>query len=400
MFPPGKVTISAVVLFLGGCATAPRLHQAQVPDWESEDSVLAREAAQTSPLPEVARGSIASPPPALNETEGSFETWIPIVGWCKDNDLPAPSRLSAAPLSGYALSGAEGVLIFDTGSKLAHWGGLELWLGFAPQLIGGEPFVHWLDLRKTIQPLVASRALAPVKASPVVVIDAGHGGVDSGARSVVGNAYEKDFTLDWAQRLERVLSAAGWQALLTRSNDVDMGLSNRVTYAVAHQADLFLSLHFNSAGTSQTQAGLETYCLTPTGLPSSVTRGYADDTALSFANNAFDTENLQLALRVHQALLEVNGHRDRGVRRARFPTVLRGQQCPAILVEGGYLSNPDEARQIADAAYRQKLAEAVAAALLGKTEVRSAGEIQSLKPEVRGPPGGASSTSSPPNAQP
>jgi hypothetical protein len=63
-------------------------------------------------------------------------------------------------------------------------------------------------------------------------------------------------------------------------------------------------------------------------------------------------------------VLSVNGHADRGVRRARFLGVLQGQNRPAVLVEGGYLSNPQEAQRIADPAYRQRLAEALAKALL------------------------------------
>ena len=98
-------------------------------------------------------------------------------------------------------------------------------------------------------------------------------------------------------------------------------------------------------------------------MASSVTRGYADDPALAFPNNAFDAENLQFACWVHRALLQAGGQRDRGVRRARYLGVLRGQNRPAILVEGGYLSNPREARRIADPRYRQKLAEALASAL-------------------------------------
>jgi len=150
---------------------------------------------------------------------------------------------------------------------------------------------------------------------------------------------------------------------LTRTGDHEMTLSNRVSFAAEHHADVFLSLHFNSAGTNQTQAGLETYCLTPTGMPSTITRGYVDDMEVEFPNNAFDAQNLQLALRLHRTLLEVNGISDRGVRRARFLGVLRGQQRPAILIEGGYLSNPREARLIAQAEYRQKLAQAIALAL-------------------------------------
>jgi N-acetylmuramoyl-L-alanine amidase len=136
-----------------------------------------------------------------------------------------------------------------------------------------------------------------------------------------------------------------------------------VAFAQEHQADLFLSLHFNSSAPNDSQAGLETYCLTPTGMPSTVTREFEDDPAEVLPNNAFDVQNLQLALSVHQALLRVNGHRDRGVRRARFLGVLRGQQRPAVLIEGGYLSNPQEARLIAEPQYRQKLADAVAQGL-------------------------------------
>jgi N-acetylmuramoyl-L-alanine amidase len=106
-------------------------------------------------------------------------------------------------------------------------------------------------------------------------------------------------------------------------------------------------------------------------MPSTITRGYHDDLALAFPNNAFDAENLRVALQVHRALLQVNGRHDRGVRRARYLSVLRGQNRPAILIEGGYLSNPLEARRIADPAYRQKLAEAVAGALAERSKVQS-----------------------------
>jgi N-acetylmuramoyl-L-alanine amidase len=371
VFSPGKAPLVAVVLLLAGCATGPRANRGQVSDWESDDSAVARESNSAPAAPLVPLAPMANAGPVSAPADAPLETWISVPDWCKDNGLAAPSRLSVAPVSTYALNGPDGILTLAVGSKLAHWDGLELWLGFAPQLIGGQPCVHWLDLRKTIQPLFAARNPARLKTDSVIVIDPGHGGTDSGTKSVLANGYEKEFTLDWARRLERVLAAEGWQVLLTRNSDADLALSNRVAFAETHKADLFVSLHFNSSAPNQEQAGLETYCLTPPGLPSSMTRGYGDDLALTFANNAFDTENIQLALRVHQALLGVNGHHDRGVRRARFPAVLRGQQCPAILIEGGYLSNPREARQIADPAYRQKLAEAVAAALREKSEVRS-----------------------------
>jgi N-acetylmuramoyl-L-alanine amidase len=243
---------------------------------------------------------------------------------------------------------------------VARWNGLELRLGFAPQQINYQPCVHSLDLDKTIQPLLG-RPL--VLASRTVVLDPGHGGTDSGTRSVLGGAHEKDYTLDWALRVRKLLLDQGWNVLLTRTTDVDVALSNRVAFATERHAALFVSLHFNSAAPNQSESGLETYCLTPAGMASSLLRDASEDISQSFPNNAFDAENIAFGVRVHRSLLQVNGQQDRGVRRARFLTVLRGQQCPAVLVEGGYLSNPQEARQIADPAHRQKLAEAIARAL-------------------------------------
>jgi N-acetylmuramoyl-L-alanine amidase len=267
------------------------------------------------------------------------------------------------------LGTGNGVFAFRVGSLLAHWEGLELRLAFAPQIQDGQPYLHALDLKKTVQPLVLGTPMSFLRTNLTIVIDPGHGGTDSGTKSVLGYQYEKEFTLDWARRLAFLLATNGWRVYLTRTGDTDLALSNRIAFAETHKAGVFVSLHFNSSAPNEQQAGLETYCLTPSGMPSAVTRGYGDDLGLAFPNNAFDPQNLQLALRVHRALLQVNGRHDRGVRRARFLGVLRGQRCPAVLVEGGYLSNPQEARRIADPAYRQKLAEAVAQALVEKPEL-------------------------------
>jgi N-acetylmuramoyl-L-alanine amidase len=81
------------------------------------------------------------------------------------------------------------------------------------------------------------------------------------------------------------------------------------------------------------------------------------------SSDDFDFQNLQLAVKLQGALLHAAGMEDRGVRHVRYIEVLRGQKCPAILIEGGYLSSPHEAKRIEDPAFRQKLAETVAAAL-------------------------------------
>lgn len=358
-----------LAIVLAGCATGPRENATQPPNWESEDVVTA----PMTPIPPVAPPALAPvlPPPPTAPMNQPAETWITLSHWCKANGLAAPCLVGQAPGPAYALSTTGGVFVLRVGSQVAHWDGLEVRLGFAPLILSGQPCVHALDLKKTLEPLVAGSYLGFMKTNPTIVIDPGHGGQDSGTTSVLGYRYEKDFTLDWARRLRSLLATNGWQVFLTRDSDTDLSVARRIAFAEAHKADIFLSLHFNSSAPNDQQAGLETYCLTPTGMPSTITRGYNDDAALAFTNNTFDAQNLLLALQVHRALLQVNGRHDRGLRRARYLGVLRGQNRPAILVEGGYLSNPQEARLIADPAYRERLAEAVAKALALKSQVQS-----------------------------
>jgi len=308
---------------------------------------------------------VLAPQPALSVPA---TTWSSLNRWAVEHHTGRPHPLAASPVVSYALGSKQGVLVVEIGSRDATWNGTGLHLGFAPEMIDGEVFVHSLDLEKNFAPLLCDAPALP-EADRVIVIDPGHGGREGGTLSVLDGQPEKTFTLDWARRLAPLLEAKGWHVLLTRTNDADMAVTNRVTFAVAHHADLFISLHFNSAAPDRKQAGLETYCLTPTGMPSTLTRGYDDDVSLAFANNAFDAENLEYAVQLHRALLGVIGA-DRGIRHARFLGVLRGQNRPAVLVEGGYLSNPDEARRIADPAYRQRLAEALAAALAGRPVAR------------------------------
>ena len=357
-----------LVVALAGCATGPGGNGTQASNWERDVVVPAPVAPIALAVP-LAPVPVITPPAPSIPTNQPAETWISLSRWCKANGLAAPSLVGQAPAIAYALSTPGGGLVLHPGSQVAYWDGLDVRLGFAPQMMSGQPYVHALDVKKTLEPLARSSGMSFVKTNPTIVIDPGHGGHDSGTKSILGYQYEKDFTLDWARRLAALLATNGWQVFLTRNSDIDMSLSNRIAFAEAHKADVFLSLHFNSAAPNNQQVGLETYSLTPSGMPSTITRGYHDDLALAFPNNAFDAENLRVALQVHRALLQVNGRHDRGVRRARYLSVLRGQNRPAILIEGGYLSNPFEARRIADPAYRQKLAEAVAAAL-GKPEVR------------------------------
>jgi N-acetylmuramoyl-L-alanine amidase len=366
----------AVILFCGallvlaGCATAP--NEPVPPDWSGTNEV---QRVQNPPpwktIPPVATTNLPPvihtnpPPPATNNFKppaAPVYTWTSLNRWAAAAKITPPRLLAKSPLTTYAVSSGRGILVLALGTREATWNGMTLHLGFAPEMIDGEIFVHGLDLQKNLAPLLCDPPLS-FGTNRVVVIDPGHGGINAGTISVVDRRPEKEFTLDWARRLKPLLEADGWHVFLTRTNDTDIALSNRVTVAENHHADLFISLHFNSLAPDQKPVGLETFCLTPAGMPSTLTRGFPDLLVQSFPNNNFDAQNLQLAERLHRALLHATGLEDRGLSHARFIGVLRGQRRPSVLVEAGFLSNPHEAKRIEDPDFRQKLAEAVAGAL-------------------------------------
>ncbi|MDB6034596.1 MAG: hypothetical protein JWM16_4934 [Verrucomicrobiales bacterium] len=289
-------------------------------------------------------------------------TWLSLDAWGQYNRLGKPSLVNGAPSPMYQFQTTNGTILLKMGSRIARCNGLECWLGYAPQMIKGVPYIYALDALKSFQALLNARSLRPGNAR-IVVIDPGHGGKDSGSRNSFSTRWEKEYTLDWALRLRTLLVEKGWKVVMTRTNDVDVPLPERVQAAERAKADLFISLHFNSGLPNKELAGIETYCLTPAGLPSNLVRTYDDDPKALFPNNAFDEQNYQVAYKLHRSLMETSGALDRGLRRARFMSVLRGQNRPAVLIEGGYLSNPNEAKKIAAAAYRQHLAEGVAQGL-------------------------------------
>ncbi len=297
--------------------------------------------------------------PALPSGVLPFSVWAPVLSL---GDMRVTKR--AYPQT-FEVKNEASLAAFTIGHPYARWNGLNVALGFAPVLLKGELALHSLDLSKNLYPLFHGRLVLPT-GRRILVLDPGHGGRDAGSRCVGRNTWEKELTLDWARRIEKRLAGSGWQVVLTRPDDRDLSLLDRVAIADHHQADLFISLHFNSfvgGPAGQQESGLETYSLTPVGLPSSLKRGFEDDSRKVFANNRFDTENLILAARLHASLLNATGRKDRGLRRARFMTVLREQRRPAALLEGGFLSNPAEMALILQPEFREKMAEAVCQAL-------------------------------------
>ncbi|MBI5384530.1 MAG: N-acetylmuramoyl-L-alanine amidase [Verrucomicrobia bacterium] len=339
---------------------------------ESKPFAVSSQTVDTNALLAVPPSAVARPPTPTNPPSPNLQSairnlqspvapstaWVPLANWCVANNLGQPQKIGA---NQFAAATRGGALVVQAGSQVARWEGTQLWLGYAPRVSKGQALLHWLDIQKTLDPLLHRSAPAP-KPGRVLVLDAGHGGADSGTHGTA-RQLEKHFTLDWALRAEPLLRSNGWTVFLTRTVDQDVPLTNRLALADRVGADLFLSLHFNGLAAQARHSGIETFCLTPAGMPSSVTRGYEDDPRQEFPNNAYDRENLQVAFRLHREVLTATRAADGAVRRARFMGVLRGQRRPAVLIEGGFLSNPEEARRISTAAYRQKLAEALARAL-------------------------------------
>ena len=359
--------LALLPLWIAGCRTAP---QKAIPLTVTEltDAIpMAPPAPLVLPPAPLPQPPLETPKPIENFPRPSWptnwvNTWIPLESWGKFNGLGRPLQTSSTPAPTYEFHTTNGKVVIKMGSRIAKHDGLDYWLGHTPQLIKGTPHIHALDAQKSLQPLI-SLPSHRYKIGRSVVIDPGHGGKDSGTKSVLKNEFEKTFTLDWSLRLARILATNGWTVFLTRSNDTEVSLADRVALAERVNADLFLSLHFNSALPNREKSGLETYCLTPAGLPSNLLRSREDDIKQVYPNNAFDEQNFQFAFRLHRVLVQSLNSADGGVRRARFMGVLRGQNRPAVLIEAGYLSNPTEARRIASTGYRQLLAEAVARAI-------------------------------------
>jgi N-acetylmuramoyl-L-alanine amidase len=248
-------------------------------------------------------------------------------------------------------------LFADKNREFLYVGGAKIYLEDNIDAKKGRLTVTRLDYDKVLVPLLW-RLPPQLPGSRRILLDPGHGGKDPGKQNASLGYDEKAATLDTALRLKLLLEKRGFEVILTRDKDTFVELPDRPAAANKLKADLFVSLHYNGgAAGDATSAGIETYCLTPAGqFSTNKAAGKADISPEP--GNRFDTFNLLLAWNVHRAVLKATGAEDRGVRRARF-AVLRTLNCPGILVEGGFISSRTEGAQIANATYRQRLAEAI-----------------------------------------
>ncbi len=234
-------------------------------------------------------------------------------------------------------------------------------------------------------PLAAALALALAAPEPAftVVVDPGHGGEQDGAAAPDG-AHEKDVTLAISRRIAARLKRLGARVVLTRTGDISVPLANRAAIATAIRADLFVSVHLNSMPTAVQRRhshGVETYFLsadaTDANAKAVAARENADrlagepevdpnDPVAGILDDLQDAASLQgssrLAYDVHEKLVQRLGAEDRGVKQAPF-YVLAGARMPAILMEVGFISHPQETRKLRSREYQERIADAVASGI-------------------------------------
>lgn len=217
------------------------------------------------------------------------------------------------------------------------------------------------------------------RASFVVVIDPGHGGDDRGAVGPTGLA-EKDVTLDIARRLkERIQAKMDAEVILTRNSDATMALDDRTAIANHERADLFVCIHANASRRGNAR-GAETYFLSyqatdddsravaalennTLGLEAGVQKdGNLEMILWDLAQSAFLKESSVLAEIVQDNLNDALDIANRGIKQAPFK-VLMGATMPAVLIEVAFITNPEEEKRLRDAAFKDRLSDAILASI-------------------------------------
>ena len=250
------------------------------------------------------------------------------------------------------------------------------------------------------QPAASSPNPAATGSSPVgvrarrnvkrlVVVDAGHGGVDNGMTGPIGagpRIVEKHVTLSVSRMLEEELRRHGVEVLMTRTRDTLIALSDRGRIANRNKGDLFVSIHVNASGTRSAagarQRGYETYFLAEAKTEEASRVERMENEAVKFetganapkgdplsfiindmAQNEHLRESNDLAETIQQGFRQFHPGKDRGVQQANF-AVLRGSYMPAVLVEIGFGTNPAEAQYLTDRSNQRQIAASIARSVL------------------------------------
>jgi N-acetylmuramoyl-L-alanine amidase len=221
--------------------------------------------------------------------------------------------------------------------------------------------------QRDARPLAAE---GPIKR---VIIDAGHGGEDSGA--IRNGVMEKDLTLDVALRVERLVRTKGLATVLTRDVDKSISLVNRAAVANRERDSIFVSIHFDEGGRAAATGVQTFYAVRQVPAAAGLASWLPFLQRVSAAPD--NVESQSLAAFVQGALVSGTRAFDRGTRAEQF-YVVANVQHPAVLVEGGFLSNNDDIAKLTTESYRQQLAEAITEGILRYREAAGQREPSTL----------------------
>jgi len=288
-------------------------------------------------------------------------------------------KLNAPDIAGnsFTLTGQGRTIRGNGGGREVYINNVKYVLCFDVISKGGRLLISAMDVTKIIEPVMRPGKIKNATAVRTVVLDAGHGGHDSGARGPLG--VEKEATLDVVLRAKKLLEENGYNVRVTRMTDVFVPLEKRAAMANKYPNAIFVSVHFNKSNTPG-GTGIETYALAPRGVPSMDEENLSYSDFKPYPGHQRDPENIALATAMHSSLLRHLRLFDRGIKRARF-VVIRDVDIPGVLLEGGFMNHPVDARQIAGTAYRDAFARAI---LEGVNRYKSAvaGQMQYFKPSA------------------
>jgi N-acetylmuramoyl-L-alanine amidase len=242
----------------------------------------------------------------------------------------------------------------QAGTSNLYINGVRFFTDFPILTSGSDEIISAMDVSKIIEPIIRPSRVKNAHKIETIVLDPGHGGVDSGATNRWGA--EKSFSLDVAQYARLQLMHVGYKVEMTRESDKAIPLEERVAFANRFPNSIFVSVHFNSSGNAE---GLESYALAPAGVTSNAANEVSVADTRWCSGNAQDEQNIALAAAVHATVLSRLSMFDRGVKHARFH-VLRNVKVPAVLIECGFLSSTFEGQRIATSQFRQQVGTAIA----------------------------------------
>jgi len=213
-------------------------------------------------------------------------------------------------------------------------------------------------------PSIEGKVQTALNPLPMVVLDPGHGGRDTGAAA--NGLVEKNLSLDVALRIEQILKPFNFPVILTRRDDTYPSLEERAALANRYENAIFVSIHFNHAR-DRVSTGVETF-FAPDKISADGSWTWA-----GFFNkpDAPPLDNGEtLAGFIQASLVMRTDAVNRGIKNNQELYVVRHTHCPAVLVECGFINNPLEAQMISNGDYRQRLASAIAEGIMSYQKTR------------------------------